>query len=148
MMTSSLNRGLSYRREARARITCTQSRPRPVSHFPPYNLAPAPFCPCHKHLSVMGEALKRKSMSWARRVAVENLPLPFPPPSLPLLPPPTPQHGDRGDEAGGGLVSKHGAKRPQKPYGLLGTGRRRGGRGMEVGGEGDYIPIATLSPLE
>ena len=28
------------------------------------------------------------------------------------------------------------------------AGRREGGRGggMEVGGEGDYIPIATLSP--
>ena len=34
-------------------------------------------------------------------------------------------------------------------YGLLGTGRRGGGEGgMEVGGEGDYIPIATLSPPE
>ena len=39
-------------------------------------------------------------------------------------------------------VSKHGAKRPQKPYGLSGTGRRGG---MEVGEEGDYIPIATLT---
>ena len=29
-------------------------------------------------------------------------------------------------------VSKHGALRPQKPYGLLGTGRWGGG-GMEVG---------------
>ena len=43
--------------------------------------------------------------------------------------------------------------RPQKPYGLLGTGRRgRGKGGMEMewgwGGEGDYIPIATLSPPE
>ena len=37
--------------------------------------------------------------------------------------------------------SKHGAYRPQKPYGLLGTGYG----GMEVGGEGDYIPVATLS---
>ena len=35
----------------------------------------------------------------------------------------------------------------QKPQGLLGTGRR-GEVGMEVGGEGDYIPIATLSPPE
>ena len=26
--------------------------------------------------------------------------------------------------------------------------RERGGRGMEVGGEGDYIPIAKVSPLE
>ena len=26
-------------------------------------------------------------------------------------------------------------------------GRREGGGGMEVGEEGDYIPIATLSPL-
>jgi len=24
----------------------------------------------------------------------------------------------------------------------------KGGRGMEVGGEGDYVPIATLSPPE
>ena len=30
---------------------------------------------------------------------------------------------------------------------LLGTGRRGKG-GMEVGGEGDYIPIPTLSPPE
>ena len=44
-------------------------------------------------------------------------------------------------------VSKHGAQRPQKPYVLLVTGRRGEG-GMEVGGEGDYIPIATLSPPE
>ena len=47
----------------------------------------------------------------------------------------------------GAGVSKHGAERPQKPYGLLRTGRRGGG-GMEVRGEGDYIPIATLSPPE
>ena len=40
------------------------------------------------------------------------------------------------------VLSKHGAKRPQKPQGLLGTGRRGEG-GMEVGGEGDYIPIAN-----
>ena len=39
-------------------------------------------------------------------------------------------------------------RRPQKQYGLLGTGRRWGEGGMEVGGEGDYIPIATLSPPE
>ena len=32
-------------------------------------------------------------------------------------------------------------------YGLLGTGRTGEG-GMEVGEEGDYIPIATLSPPE
>ena len=40
--------------------------------------------------------------------------------------------------------------RAAKPYGLLGTGRRGGGGGgsMEVGGEGDYIPITTLSPPE
>ena len=44
-------------------------------------------------------------------------------------------------------VSKHGAQRPQKPQGLLGTGRRGEG-GTEVGREGDYTPIATLSPLE
>ena len=47
----------------------------------------------------------------------------------------------------GPKVSKHGALRPQKPQGLLGTGRRGGG-GMEVEEEGDYIPIATLSPSE
>ena len=35
----------------------------------------------------------------------------------------------------------------QKPYGLLETGRR-GEDGMEVGGERDYIPIATPSPPE
>ena len=28
-----------------------------------------------------------------------------------------------------------------------GRGEGGGGRGMEVGGEGDYIPIATLSAL-
>ena len=34
-------------------------------------------------------------------------------------------------------------------HGLLGTGRRGVGGGMEVGEEGDYIPIATrLSPPE
>ena len=33
-------------------------------------------------------------------------------------------------------VSKHSAQRPQKPYGLFGTGRR-GGRGYGGGGEGD-----------
>ena len=52
----------------------------------------------------------------------------------------------------GPKVSKHGALRPQKPQGLLGTGRRGGGgmevEGMEVEEEGDYIPIATLSPSE
>ena len=39
---------------------------------------------------------------------------------------------------------------PQKPHGMLGTGRRRGGGegGMEGGEEGDYIPMATLSQLE
>ena len=31
--------------------------------------------------------------------------------------------------------------------GLLGTGRRGEG-GMEVGEEGDYIPVGTLSPPE
>ena len=41
-------------------------------------------------------------------------------------------------------VSKHGAYRPQKLRGLLGTVRR----GYGGGGEGDYIPIATLSPPE
>ena len=44
-------------------------------------------------------------------------------------------------------VSEHGAERPQKPRGLLGTGIRRE-RGMEFGEEGDYIPITTLSPPE
>ena len=44
-------------------------------------------------------------------------------------------------------VNKHGDYRPQKPYGLLGTGKRGEGD-VEVGGEGDYIPIATLSPPE
>ena len=44
-------------------------------------------------------------------------------------------------------VSEHSAERPQKLYGLLGRGRRGGG-GMAVGEEGDYIPIATLSPPE
>ena len=44
-------------------------------------------------------------------------------------------------------VSKHGAERPQKLYGLLGTGRRWEG-GMEGTEEGDYILIATLSPTE
>ena len=39
-------------------------------------------------------------------------------------------------------------KNPQKPQGLLGTGRWGGEGGMEVGEEGDYIPIATLSPPE
>ena len=34
-----------------------------------------------------------------------------------------------------GPVSKHGAQRPPNPYGLLGTGRRGGGRGYG-GGEG------------
>ena len=42
---------------------------------------------------------------------------------------------------------KHSAFRPQKPYGLLGTGRMEGRR-YEVGEEGDFIPIATLSPPE
>ena len=41
-------------------------------------------------------------------------------------------------------LSKHGASLPQKPRGLLGTGRR----GMEVGEEGDYIPIATLRLIQ
>ena len=42
----------------------------------------------------------------------------------------------------------------EKPQGLLGTGRVEGGYGvgggggMEVGEEGDYIPIATLLPPE
>ena len=31
---------------------------------------------------------------------------------------------------------------------LIRDGETGGGRGMEVGGEGDYIPIATLSPPE
>ena len=39
------------------------------------------------------------------------------------------------------------ALRPQKPQGLLGTGRKGDGD-MEVGKDGDYIPIATLSPQE
>ena len=29
-----------------------------------------------------------------------------------------------------------------------GWGEEGGGRGMEVGDEGDYVPIAILSPLE
>ena len=37
---------------------------------------------------------------------------------------------------------------PQKTQGLLGTERWETGEGMEVGVEGDYIPIATLSPPE
>ena len=40
------------------------------------------------------------------------------------------------------LVSKHGKHRNHEAY--LG----RGEGGVEVGGEGDYIPIATLSPPE
>ena len=40
------------------------------------------------------------------------------------------------------MPSKHGAQRPHKPYGLLGTGRWGEG-GMEAGGDGDYIPVAT-----
>ena len=44
-------------------------------------------------------------------------------------------------------VSKHGAERPQKLYGLLGTGRRWEG-GMEVGERETVIPITTLSPPE
>ena len=31
---------------------------------------------------------------------------------------------------------------------LIRDGEKGGGRGMEVGGEGDYIPIATLSQPE
>ena len=31
---------------------------------------------------------------------------------------------------------------------LIRDGEKGGGRGMEVGGEVDYIPIATLSPPE
>ena len=31
---------------------------------------------------------------------------------------------------------------------LIRDGEKGGGEGMEVGGEGDYIPIATLSPPE
>ena len=31
---------------------------------------------------------------------------------------------------------------------LIRDGEMGGGGGMEVGGEGDYIPIATLSPPE
>ena len=31
---------------------------------------------------------------------------------------------------------------------LIRDGEKGGGRGMEVGEEGDYIPIATLSPPE
>ena len=46
-------------------------------------------------------------------------------------------------------MSKHGTSRPQIPCGVVGTGRRvGGGGGMEVGGEGDNIPITTLSPPE
>ena len=45
------------------------------------------------------------------------------------------------------LDSHTAPERQQKPYGLLGTGRKGEG-GMEVGEEGDYIPIATLSPPE
>ena len=42
------------------------------------------------------------------------------------------------------MPSKHGAQRPHKPYGLLGTGRWGEG-GMEAGGEGNYIPITTVT---
>ena len=38
--------------------------------------------------------------------------------------------------------SKYGALRPQKPQGLLGTGRRGKG-GVEVGEEGDCILIVS-----
>ena len=31
---------------------------------------------------------------------------------------------------------------------LIRDGEKGGGGGMEMGGEGDYIPIAMLSPLE
>ena len=40
-------------------------------------------------------------------------------------------------------------ERPQKPQGLLGTGRSGfWGGSMEVEEEGDYIPVDTLSPPE
>jgi len=45
------------------------------------------------------------------------------------------------------LNSKHGAYRPQKQQGLLGTGRKGEG-GIEVGEEGNYVSITTLSPPE
>ena len=37
---------------------------------------------------------------------------------------------------------------PQKPQGVLGTGRKGAGGGMEVGEEGDHIAFTTLSPPE
>ena len=52
-------------------------------------------------------------------------------------------------------MSENAVKRsdPQKPQGLLGTWRRGGGGEGERGGggggeEGNYTPIATLSPPE
>ena len=56
---------------------------------------------------------------------------------------------EQGGRAESGLRGRPSLQPVSKPgaYGLLGTGRR-GERGMEVGGEGDYIPIATLSPPE
>ena len=44
-------------------------------------------------------------------------------------------------------VMSNGIYCPRKPQDLLRTGRWGKG-GMEVGEEGDYIPIATLSPPE
>ena len=49
----------------------------------------------------------------------------------------------RDGEKGGGRVYGGGGKGDS----LLGTGRWREGV-MEVGGDGDYMPIATLSPPE
>ena len=31
---------------------------------------------------------------------------------------------------------------------LIRDGEKKGGGGMEVGGEGDYLPVTTLSPPE
>ena len=38
--------------------------------------------------------------------------------------------------------------RNHEAYYFIREAEKRGGEGMEVGGEGDYIPIATLSPPE
>ena len=47
-------------------------------------------------------------------------------------------------------VSKHGALTSTETIRLIWDGEEGGEGGMEVGvgGEGDYIPIATLSPPE
>ena len=45
-------------------------------------------------------------------------------------------------------VSKHGVSRPHAETIRHIRDGEKGGRGMEVGEEGDYTPIATLSPPE